>query len=346
MNSYYEKANEIEDEEEKKNVKDIADRLNAIQGAMKVVLNGAYGITAVPYSRYFNIDMSEAIAQCGNFTIKKGEEFVNHWFNNDEWYQNSKVLDLLNENFPNWKYNKIDEDMVSAIDTDSLFLRLDVFFTKVAGKEWSDLDDNTKTDLCIQLSKIVEEYVDKMSYEVLQKGHYNSNVNKKRFSITFKQEIVAKRALYIVKKKYGFHILNDEGVYKDKLKVTGLEMVRSETPTLFRNGLYEILEMVLKGYSDKEIRNKVDEYRKIAKNSKPEEISSNTTINNIDKYIKDDLTPVKGAPFHLTGTANYKKLLKVFGLENKYEDITEGQKAHVIYTKPNPYGVNVLSFND
>lgn len=101
MNSYYEKVNEIEDEEEKRKTKDIADRLNAIQGAMKVVLNGAYGITAVPYSRYFNIDMSEAIAQCGNYTIRKGEKFVNHWFNNDEWYKDEEVIDLLHSYFPN-----------------------------------------------------------------------------------------------------------------------------------------------------------------------------------------------------------------------------------------------------
>jgi DNA polymerase elongation subunit (family B) len=51
------------------------------QWALKIVLNAMFGITSVPYSRYFNINLSEAITSCGRFTIKEGEKFVNKLLN-------------------------------------------------------------------------------------------------------------------------------------------------------------------------------------------------------------------------------------------------------------------------
>ena len=54
---------------------------NSLQLALKVILNAAYGITATPYSRYFNKDLAEAIVSCGRHTIKSGEKFVNKLLN-------------------------------------------------------------------------------------------------------------------------------------------------------------------------------------------------------------------------------------------------------------------------
>lgn len=190
----------------------------------------------------------------------------------------------------------------------------------------------------------MEKYINKKTFEEVQKRCYNSTVDD--FPISFEQEKIAYSGLFVAKKRYATWTLMNEGEWKNNISVTGIEIVRSETPTLFRNALHDILEMILKGHSDEDIRKQVDKVKKEARNTPPEYISSNTSINNINKYITDDFKPVKGAPFHLTGTANYKKLRKLFGLENKYEDIHEGQKAHVIYTKPNPYGVNVMTFNN
>lgn len=67
--------NTTEDKEER-------GRFNTFQNALKILLNSLYGITAVPYSRYFNWHVSEAITSCAKHTIKQGEKFVNEILNN------------------------------------------------------------------------------------------------------------------------------------------------------------------------------------------------------------------------------------------------------------------------
>lgn len=67
------------------------ERYRAIQQALKILLNSVYGIMAVPYSRYFNPDIAEAITSCGRYTIKSGERFVNDLMNNPD----NKMKEIL-----------------------------------------------------------------------------------------------------------------------------------------------------------------------------------------------------------------------------------------------------------
>lgn len=68
-------------------------QLDAFQNAVKTILNSMFGVTAVPYSRYCNVHISEAITSCGRHTIKSGEKFVNELLNNP----NEQLLSILNE---------------------------------------------------------------------------------------------------------------------------------------------------------------------------------------------------------------------------------------------------------
>lgn len=71
------KSNMITKEEKIK-----VDQLYNTQWALKIWLNAVFGVTAVPFSRYFNINIAEAITSCGRHTIKQGERFVNELLNN------------------------------------------------------------------------------------------------------------------------------------------------------------------------------------------------------------------------------------------------------------------------
>jgi len=51
------------------------------QWALKIILNAVYGILAVPYSRYFNVNIAEAVTSCARVTIMDGEKFVNDLLN-------------------------------------------------------------------------------------------------------------------------------------------------------------------------------------------------------------------------------------------------------------------------
>ena len=145
----------------------------------------------------------------------------------------------------------MDKDFVAYIDTDSLFIKFEEFLLSrgIDNDKWVNLPDQNKIDIIIKLSKLVEKYVDGCCYKELQQNTYNSNVDKDEFAIVFKQEIVCKTALFIKKKKYGFHVVNDEGVPKDKVDVTGLEIIRSETPSAFKVILKDVLRFILENKS-------------------------------------------------------------------------------------------------
>jgi len=294
-------------------------QLFALQWAIKIVLNAMFGITAVPYSRYFNVNIAEAITSCGRHTIKQGEIFVNDYFKS----LGSPV-----------------KDVVAYIDTDSLFIKMDEFMSIKYGS-WNDLDDAAKIALIKEESKKLEDYVNDRTFEETQLQDYNSQV--KDFKIKFEQEIIAKTALFVKKKKYAYWCVDDSGKSTDDLKVSGLEIVRSDSSEAVRIKLKHIMEMIMKRISDDDIKNVIKNYKKELKKVLPEEIAANIGVNNLNKYIIDGRS-IKGTPWHVKGVANYRMLLKQYGIEDMYEDIYEGLKARVIYVKNNAFGIDVITF--
>lgn len=334
--------NKIDDEEEISKMKELINQQNSKQLALKVLLNAVYGITAVPYSRYFNTNIAEAITSCGRVTIKAGDTFSNDLMNDVESHspETVKILDEIG-GYEKKYFEK--DDYVSYIDTDSVFLCMERFITRHIEDEnrWYNLSDQEKIEYILRISKEIEKYVNERVYEETQGEWYNSNVED--FRITFKQEIVAKSVLFIKKKKYAFWCVNEEGAPVDKLSVTGLEIVRSDSSESFRDRLKDIMNLILRDASDNEIRDKVMKYKKELKEVYPEEIAATVTVNNINKYIKDNM-PIKGTPWHVKGVANYRKMLDILELKNEYEDIAEGIKGRVVYLKNNKYGFDTVTF--
>lgn len=306
---------------EKKKLETRAKELFSLQWAIKILLNAVFGITAVPYSRYFNTNIAEAITSCGRHTIKEGERFVNE-------YYNSKNLDT---DITDW---------VSYIDTDSLFIRLGAYM-ELYDPNWDSYNDDKKVELILEEARRIEDYVNKRTFEEIQMIDYNSQVTD--FIIGFKQEIIAKTALFVKKKKYAYWVLNEEGTPCDKLAVTGLEIVRSDSGEAVRERMKIIYDMILRDKPENEISNKIEKFKQELKKVSAEEIAANIGVNNLQKYIVDG-RPVKGTPWHIKGVANYRNLLKLLKLENEYEDIHDATKAKVVYVKPNQYGIETISF--
>lgn len=204
------------------------------------------------------------------------------------------------------------------------------------------MPDEEKIPYIEKIAGVVEDYINDKMFNHIQLKVYNSIES--GFQIHFKQEKIAKTGLFIKKKKYATYTILDEGKYKNDISATGLEIIRSDTPLVFKEGLREILNMILKNYSDDSIQVKANEYIKKAKTLNPDELSSNIGVNNLAKYIGEDNNPIKGTPWHIKGVANYRKLLKILKLENKYPVIQEGIKAKIIYVKNNPYGVDAIAY--
>jgi DNA polymerase elongation subunit (family B) len=344
------KANECEGLEKTK-CKERERELDSLQLALKIMMNAFFGILSVPYSRYFNVHIAEAITSCGRHTIKSGEKFCNDLLNNpldDVRILNDDRLsnDLLGSLLANGSLlhkEKDRKDYVIYIDTDSLFVGLGQWIKDYECEMWERLDNDEKIRYIKDISAFMEKYIDNRIFNETQLQDYNSQVHD--FKIAFKQEIIAKTALFVKKKKYAYWLLNKEGVPKNDIKVTGLEIVRSESAEAIRPRLKSVMEMIMKQKSDDEIGKTIRKYKKELNKLTPEALAANIGINNIKKYLHTG-APKKGTPWHVKGVHSYRLLLKELGLQDKYEDIHEGLKAKVIYVKKNPYNIETITFNE
>jgi DNA polymerase elongation subunit (family B) len=164
--------------------------------------------------------------------------------------------------------------------------------------------------------------------------------------IYFKREAIAETGVWVAKKRYALNVYNNEGVKyaEPKLKVMGLEIVRSSTPEPIREGLRKAVKLALTSTEDKiqeYIRNFQSEYRKM----KPEDISFPRGVNGLDKYTDRANIYKQATPMHVRGALLYNFYLDKYDLSKKYERIKEGDKIKFIYLKePNTIGENCIAF--
>jgi len=237
-------------------------------------------------------------------------------------------------------------DYVAYIDTDSLFLMIGEFLNNngISRGMWEKIPQDTRTDYCITISKIIENVVNDRAYNETQLTDYNSIVEYDDFRIDFKQEIVCPASIFLAPKMYCFNVVNEEGFSCDKIEAKGIEIVRSNSPKVFRNVLKELIERILKGDDDNTLRELIDDKKSKFYSSIPEDISTNIGVNNISEYVDENNLCSKGTPYQVRGAANYHWLLNEFDLNWKYEKINTGDKCKVVYIKNNKYGIRILSY--
>lgn len=74
--------------------KEKINQLNNLQNAYKTMLNSMYGGLAVPYSRWFNKNIAEAITSCGRHTMHMGEKIINQII--DEYLRDKSTQSIIN----------------------------------------------------------------------------------------------------------------------------------------------------------------------------------------------------------------------------------------------------------
>jgi hypothetical protein len=61
--------------------KEMSQNRHVLQWAIKILINSMFGVMGVPYCRYHNIHMAEAITSCGRHTIQQCEVFTDELLN-------------------------------------------------------------------------------------------------------------------------------------------------------------------------------------------------------------------------------------------------------------------------
>ena len=298
--------------------KEIA-RCNNIQMAKKISLNSAYGAIGNQYFRYFKLANAEAITLSGQVSIR--------------WIEN-KMNDYLNK-----LLQTEGEDYVIASDTDSIYLNLGPLVTKFLSSKSGD-----KAAVVGLLDKICQEKLEPFiegSYQEL--ADYVSAYEQK---MSMKRENIADRGIWTAKKRYILNVHNSEGVaYSEpKLKVMGIEAVKSSTPAPCRAMLKDAFKIMMSGSEDDMI-DYIDNCRNKFKSLPPEEISFPRSVSDVTKFKSSSNIYSKGTPIHVRGALLFNHYIKEKNLTHKYSLINNGEKIKFCYLKkPNIIHENVISF--
>ena len=288
-----------------------------IQLARKIALNSAYGAIGNQYFRYFDVRHAEGITMAGQLTIRWIERDVNKLLN--------KLLKTTNVSY------------VVASDTDSIYIRLG----EVVNRIFKDKSNTRKIVKVIDrfCEETLQPQIDK-SFDKLAK--YVHAYDQK---MIMKREVIANKGIWTAKKRYILNVYNEEGVElkEPKLKIMGIEAVKSSTPAPCRVKIKEALKVIMTK-DESALIEFIDDFRTKFKKLSPEEIAYPRSCNNLKKYSSRTTIYKKSCPIHVRGALLYNNLLKKNKLK-KYEQIQEGDKVKFIQLKePNPLRENVISF--
>jgi len=308
----------LEDNNQVKYLENQISRYNNLQLAKKVTLNSAYGALGNQYFRFFDTRIAEGITTAGQLSIRWIEQKINKYMN--------VLLKTGNE------------DYVIASDTDSIYLNLG----PIVDKFFPNTNDTKK--VIRFMNKICEEkiqpFIDQ-SYEELKEY-----VNGYQQRMEMKRESLADKAIWTAKKRYILNVYDSEGVAyaKPKLKIMGLEAVKSSTPSACRTKIKEAINIIMTQTQD-DLHRFIEKFRADFNKMPVEDIAFPRSVNGLSEYADDNSIFKKGTPIHVKGALVYNHFLREMNLTKRYQVIQEGEKIKFIYLKqPNLFNNNTLAF--
>jgi len=311
---------EYENEKDHRKKEEISNRIaryDNLQLAKKVSLNSAYGALGSQYFRFYDLRMALAVTLAGQLSIRWIEAKLNQYMNG-----------LL----------KTNEDYVIASDTDSIYLKLGPLINKVCDTNQPILKTIQFMDTVCE--EKIQPFIDKSYKELSDYVHaYDQKMQMKR-------EALADKGIWTAKKRYIMNVYNNEGVQynEPQMKVMGLEMVKSSTPSAIREKMSEAIKIMLSG-TETNIHEFINKFREDFRKLPPEEISFPRGLNGLAKYSDSVKLYKSGTPIHVKGAILYNHHLKEKNLTKKYPLIQEGEKLKFAYLKmPNHFKDTVISY--
>ena len=291
---------------------------DTLQYTLKILLNSIYGTFANKHSSLMDIDHATSITVTGQNVSKAGGNII--------------------DKFVQQKYG-ITESITKYGDTDSLYVSINPILEKL---QISLLDDDKKINP--EIHKIVDELDKCVNEQVLEWARTELFSIDPRY--VFKREVISDVGIFLQKKRYILHVLDDEGVAVDKFKYTGVELVRSTTPKKVKKFIENVTQTALLTQNVKQSNEVYRESYDLFRQLDPNDVAARTSINNLEKYAEGaSLYKYKtSTPSHVKGAIAYNILIKDLKINDKYEEIQTGQKVKKLYCAKNKYGLDAITY--
>ncbi len=288
---------------------------DTFQHAMKILLNSLYGALGSDKCQYFDLRLAESITKSGQLALLS-------------------ITDQLNNKL---KKHNSGKDLVIAGDTDSIYFTIG----NIVDRECSGMSKSQKLEFVDQFEKqVIRKIIDKTFVDFSE--YLNCYSNKLNMS----REVIADNGFWCKKKRYALCVLDDEGYRpkEPKIKIMGLEIIKSSTPAFAANELKDIVKDILLEVPEQDVIKRISKFKPEFMKQHIVHIAENKGINYITKYLSGD-TYKKGAQSHIRGAINFNALIKKEDID--LEPIYEGDKIKLVpLLMPNPIGDNMIAFKD
>ena len=318
------KYEEEQDPQKKHDLKFELDRLDMVQYSYKIQINSAYGALGAAFFPAGDTDVAASITATGKATVKKSYEIAKQF--------------AVEQGVP----RSVAESVPRAGDTDSGYLS----FQEIFDAQGINLTESDGVTITKQAYDKVAEYGEYLNSHIKQWAQdvlYSVDPRLK-----FSREVIADKAMFLRKKRYMIHVLDNEGNTYPKFKCAGLEIKRTNMPAdvkVYATKLLENMCMTRDINSTNDILVETYDYIKTLNEEQVAEVSN---INGYEKYSSqcNGLQTVKGMPRHVKGAYLYNYLIKQLGLTSKYQQIKDGDKIRVLAVDPkqNKYKISAIAF--
>ena len=298
-------------------------KYDTFQNAYKICLNSMYGYMGNPYAPMGDDDIAASVTLTGQAINGKNRDlFV-------EYLQKS--------------YGITDDEAEACCigaDTDSGYFSLAILekFGIML------LDDDKISDTFYGECDKIADYINKHISEWVSKTFRSIDSR-----IYYKRESICDAGIFLVKKQYVLHVLDDEGLKVNKFKYKGVAVVTGKMPKVIKPHIKGVIESLILDKDRTKCNTLFNDIYEMFKSLPYHSICNISGMNNYELYSSkcNELEMASKMPVALKAAYRHDYMLKKLNLDARYPKFKTGDKVRYFSLKcPNRYGLETIAFHD